>query len=139
MIWANAYVGLPWADLGRDRTGCDCWGLARLVYAEQLGIALPSYSDAYPCAGEQAEVAALIGRESQVGQWRPVTDRPGPFDLLLFRRGRLASHLGVAIGGGRMLHMDGEAQARIVGLDDIRWRTRLVGAFRHVETEVKPA
>ena len=41
MIWANAYVGLPWADLGRDRTGCDCWGLARLVYAEQLGIALP--------------------------------------------------------------------------------------------------
>ena len=66
MIWANAYVGLPWADLGRDRTGCDCWGLARLVYAEQLGIALPSYSDAYPCAGEQAEVAALNDQKNRL-------------------------------------------------------------------------
>ncbi|SDX90546.1 NlpC/P60 family protein [Albimonas donghaensis] len=139
MIWADSYVGLPWADLGRNRSGCDCYGLARMVYAEQLGIALPSYAGAYPCAGEQAEVAALIGRESELGPWRPVADVVAPFDLLLFRRGRLASHLGVALGDGRMLHMDGEAQARVARLDDPRWRMRFVGAFRHAEAGARIA
>ena len=139
MSWTNAYVGLPWADLGRDRAGCDCYGLARLIYADQLGIALPSYTGAYPCAGEQAEVAALIGRVSEADPWRPVVDVLAPFDLLVFRRGRLASHLGIALGDGRMLHMDGEAQARVAPLDDPRWRMRFTGGFRHVEAGMKPA
>ena len=133
MNWAGAYVGLPWADLGRDRAGCDCYGLARLVYVEQLGIALPSYTGAYPCAGERAEVAALIGREAEAGPWRPVADALAPFDLLVFRRGRLASHLGVALGDGRMLHMDGETQARVARLEDPRWCVRFVRAFRHAD------
>ena len=38
------FVGIPHADLGRDRAGCDCYGLLRLVYAEDLGIALPSFT-----------------------------------------------------------------------------------------------
>lgn len=29
--WWNEYVGLPFADKGRTREGCDCWGLVRLV------------------------------------------------------------------------------------------------------------
>lgn len=139
MSWSDGYLGLPWADLGRTRAGCDCYGLARLVYADQLGIVLPSYAGEYLGAGEQAEVAALLDREEQVGPWLPVLDAIAPFDLVLFRRGRLRSHVGVAVSAELMLHMDGEAQARVARLTDPRWRARFAGAFRHVEAGLKGA
>ena len=36
--WAGAYVGIPYRDHGADRSGCDCWGLVRLVYRERARI-----------------------------------------------------------------------------------------------------
>ncbi|MBR26588.1 MAG: phage tail protein [Rhodobacteraceae bacterium] len=137
MSWSDRYLGLPYADLGRTRAGCDCYGLVRLVYAEQLGIELPSYAGDYVGAAEQAEVSALLDREEAVGPWRPVEDAILPFDLLLFRRGRLRSHVGVAVAVNLMLHMDGEAQARIARLSEPRWRSRFAGAFRHAEALLK--
>ena len=136
MSWSDRYLGLPYADLGRTRAGCDCYGLARLVYSEQLGIELPSYASEYMGASERAEVAALLDRVEQAGPWRPV-EAIAPFDLLLFRRGRLRSHVGVAVDAGLMLHMDGEAQARIARLSEPRWRSRFAGAFRHAEAPLK--
>ena len=138
MSWSDAYLGLPWADLGRDREGCDCYGLARLVYAEQLGIELPSYAGAYVGAAERAEIAALLSEAEQDGPWRRVEGRPQAFDILLFRRGRLRSHVGIAIDARMMLHMDGETQARVARLDAPRWRSRFAGAFSHAGTGVEP-
>jgi len=34
--WASTYVGIPYRFAGRDRAGCDCWGLVRLVLAERF-------------------------------------------------------------------------------------------------------
>ena len=38
MIWSNRFIGIPYDDFGRSRTGCDCWGLACIIYREELGI-----------------------------------------------------------------------------------------------------
>src|SRR5690606_31436671 len=110
MSWANGYVGIPFRDRGRTRTGCDCWGLARLVYAGELRIGLPDYSGAYASVEERAEIAELLAAAEARGPWRPVAVLQ-PFDLLLYRRGQHRSHVGIAVGGGRMLHMDGEDRA----------------------------
>jgi len=55
--WAGDFIGLPYTDKGRDRTGCDCWGLVRLALAEVAGITLPDYSDAYSAACDRFSVA----------------------------------------------------------------------------------
>lgn len=128
MSWSNGYVGIPYADMGRDRLGCDCWGLARLVYAERLAIKLPAYSGGYVSAEEQAEVASLIGQETATPVWRTVSP-PQPFDLLLFRHGRHESHVGIFVSAGVMLHMATDDQSKIERFDQGRWAARFVGGF----------
>jgi len=132
MSWSNYYVGIPYADMGRDRVGCDCWGLARLVYADCLSITLPDYAGGYVSAEEQAEVAALIGQETQAGVWSRVP-QPAEFDLLLFRHGRRDSHIGICIAPHLMLHMATDDQSKVERFDQGRWSARFVFGFRHTE------
>lgn len=128
MHWSASYVGIPFRDRGRDGGGADCWGLLRLVYADRLGIALPSYADDYACATEAAEVAALIAGERLVG-WRQVAVA-GEYDALLFRLGREETHVGVVIDHRLMLHMARETVSRVENWAVSPWRHRFVGAFR---------
>jgi cell wall-associated NlpC family hydrolase len=135
MTWSDTYVGIPQADLGRSELGCDCWGLTRLVYQRELGIDLPSYRGAYVSPDEHEEIAGLISEAEEVGPWR-VADHPAPFNLLVFRRGRLRSHLGLRVNSRFMLHMDGTDQARLADLQNGRWRRRLAGEYRHIKCGV---
>lgn len=136
MNWANQYVGLPFADQGRDRNGLDCWGLVRLAYREQLDIHLLSYVDDYVGADERAEVAGLICQEAAAGPWMKVA-KPHPMDVLLFRRGRYDSHVGIKVARSRMLHMAQGEQARIEDYTSAKWGKRFVGGYRHVARPLK--
>lgn len=133
MSWSNGYVGIPYADLGRDASGCDCWGLARLVYANELQIGLPSYAADYGSADFAPEVAALI--HDRVGPpWSPVAGCVHQFDLLLLRLGRHDTHVGIAIDHRIMLHMAVGCSAKVEGFRYGRWAHRLVGVYRHLNS-----
>lgn len=133
MSWSDRFIGTPFADHGRARTGCDCWGLFCVVYQEELGITLPDYLGDYASVEEQAEVAALIGRGTASPLWVPVSGPAVAFDLAVFRRGRLASHVGIVVRHGLMLHMAERAAARVEPYFSGRWNSRLTGVYRHVE------
>ena len=77
------FVGIPHADLGRDRAGCDCYGLLRLVYAEDLGIALPSFTGTYATCAEHAQIAALLTSSSAAPQQPARADLPPQWGLPL--------------------------------------------------------
>lgn len=136
MSWANAYIGIPFVDQGRDLLGCDCWGLVRLIYASECGIVLPSYAGAYLCAHESQEVAELIDAGRAAGQWQTVRDTK-PFDVVVIRQGRLACHVAIAIDCQHFLNMDAADQSKIISFSDPKFARRIVGIYRHIDAALK--
>lgn len=127
MTWSNRFVGIPQVDHGRDRSGVDCWGLVWLVYREELGITLPDYCG-YGSVAEHAEIAALIDGAACSPLWEPAL-KPEPFDIALFRRGRLDTHVGLIVHPGLMLHVNGDA-SKLERCDRGAWGARLQGYWR---------
>lgn len=127
-------VGIPYRDLGRDRSGVDCWGLVRLALAEMAGLDVPSYAGLYADAGEMAEIAELIGGARTAGAWRPIEiEAVRPLDVILFRRGRFDAHVGVVLDPGRrmMLHAAQGHGSRLEQWTSPLWASRLIGFYRH--------
>lgn len=129
--WSSTFIGIAYADRGRSRAGADCWGLARIVYAEKLGVDLPSYVEDYPSSSASQPIAGLVGRVSSLPVWEKVAGVPQPFDILVFRNGRHDSHIGIAADRGLMLHMVEGDQARLENFSGGRWASRFVAAYRY--------
>ncbi|MER8786322.1 C40 family peptidase [Mesorhizobium sp. M0983] len=126
--WTQAFIGLPFADKGRDWSGCDCWGFVRLVHAEHAGNDLPSYAGLG--AAERREIAGIVAREAQSALWLKV-ETPQALDILWFRRGRLDAHCGLYLRPGLMMHMVEEDCSKIERFDDgSPWQHRLTGVYR---------
>jgi cell wall-associated NlpC family hydrolase len=86
---AEDYIGVPYKWGGTSpRTGFDCSGYVRYVYAQQ-GVQLPRTSREQARAGQDvsARVSAL---------------RQG--DLMLFAERKTISHVAIYAGGGRIIH-----------------------------------
>lgn len=117
----RAYLGIPFAELGRTRDGCDCLGLVMLVYRECLGIELqePGYAHT-----RDPNIPALI--ESEATRWQSI-ETPQRFDVALFRG--VYWHLGIITEPGKMLHVDRGLESSIDHLEP-HWLPRLVGYYR---------
>lgn len=130
MHWSAAYVGLPYRDHGRDRAGLDCWGLVRLVYREQRGLALPSYAECYADAAERADISAALAAGAGAGPWRRV-DRGAEWDVALFGAAWGACHVGVLIDRCQVLHVSAEHAARVQPLAHPLLSRRLACIYRY--------
>ncbi len=134
--WTLQYVGIPFRSHGRDRSGCDCYGLVRLVLAEQFAVAVPSYAGDYPDALECAEVAALICRclfpalPGEGGLWRAVAN-PGPATVILLRIAGEPWHVGLVVVERWFLHVRPGTDSCLERYDSIRWRRRIAGFYRY--------
>lgn len=130
--WTERFIGMPYLDLGRDRAGADCWGLACIIYREELDISLPDYLG-YASTDERGEIAALVDGATASPLWVPVSGQAMTFDVALFRRGRMTSHVGIVVSQGLMIHMAEAELSRIEHYNSGHWAPRLVGHYRHVE------
>ena len=114
--YALGFRNVPYRLGGADPAGFDCSGLVQYVFA-QYGITVPR----------------VVEQQYAVGQKiKPSRIEPG--DLVFFntkRRGRNASHVGIAIGGDRFVHAPNASGAvRVEPIDSPYWGKRYVGARR---------
>jgi cell wall-associated NlpC family hydrolase len=141
MHWTHDYVGLPFSD-GREQTraaGVHCWGLVRLVLAEQCGIAVPVYGEI--SARDMIAVARRMGSDAALDPWRAVTE-PREFDVALMTPadGRnVPGHAGIVTGDGRLLHITAGTAALCLPLSHWAVKGRVLGYFRHRDLDQRQA
>ena len=129
-IWAAHYIGLPFMTRGRDHKGVDCWGLVRLVMAEQFGVALPSFTDEYDHTCNQVKISALVARE--VPRWRSIPLGEEVLgDVAVLRVRGAPMHVGMVMGDGLMLHAEKGIDSTLERYTAARWSQRIAGFYRY--------
>jgi cell wall-associated NlpC family hydrolase len=131
--FANLAIGVPFLDNGRDLYGWDCWGLVVRTFRECADIEVPGFD--YVSALNADEVKAIF--EETKNSWVEVL--PGqekPLDVIVLRNGSWPCHTGVVVKKGYMLHVDAKIDSCIEPYNSGVWKTRVVGIFRHKNTEI---
>jgi len=115
-------IGVPFVDGGRDKSGMDCWGLAREMFRRQ-GIDIPDY---HVSAVSAVSVASQMGVD--VAYWQKLA-QPALGCLVLIRLSPdvWANHVGIYIGDGKFIHAYSATGVSIGRLR--RWRSRIVGFY----------
>lgn len=132
MDWWADYIGLPFQDGGRGPVSYDCWGLLRRVYADRLGVDLPSYGEI------SARDLMRVARAMDAGRgdgWHAVPV-PAPLDVVGMRSGsgghRLV-HVGVMVDVQRLLHVEAASAAVVVPITHFSVAGRIVGYWRRAK------
>ena len=125
--WAKQYIGIPFAELGRDRvTGVDGWGLVRLVYSEQYDTELPSYE--YASCTERTQNAQIFNTEKETN-WSSCIAMVG--SVVLLNVATRTCHAGVVVGDERFIHAEKGVGVVMEHLQSLQWRNRIDGFYNY--------
>ncbi|MDD9901041.1 MAG: NlpC/P60 family protein [Alphaproteobacteria bacterium] len=129
-IWAGHYIGLPFREHGRDRAGLDCWGLVRLVMAEQFGLALPSFAQNYKSTMDLKPIGRLVAAETQ--KWSQLSSgEEDAGDVVILRVRGVPLHVGLVLGDRHMLHIERGINSAIESYARPHWAERVFGFYRY--------
>jgi cell wall-associated NlpC family hydrolase len=132
--WCAAFIGIPYLLQGRDRAGCDCWGLCWIVLEEQFGINAPCMDAvAWDTDSKPAErrAAAQIILNTASDYFEPVEaghERAG--DIVVLSLAGHPLHMGIVASPGWMIHSAHDADAALERYDGMVWRKRIDGFYR---------
>lgn len=101
--WTQKYVGIPFRSNGRDTSGCDCYGLVRLILQNEYGIILPElnlYDDALNCQ----ETVHLFKDYLPVMCGAKIEQPEEKAVCLIRTTGGLLSHVGIYAGDDFIIH-----------------------------------
>ena len=139
--WAAEYIGIPFAEHGRDHAGVDCWGLCTLIWRERFGLIVPGFDETYESAFDGSAVdAAIRTHGTGAAAWHEIAagaERLGDAILCtgLYRvEGKWCVapvHVGIVLAGGIMIHVESGIDTALARYrHDVRMQRRVVGFYR---------
>lgn len=129
----NKYIRIPFKEKGRDFSGCDCWGLVRLIMKEECGIELPSYLECYNSTEEREILSKTIQQEREAWDcfnYAPDNDVSQPFDVVILNLVGLPVHCGLVTSKGNMIHCAKDINTVRENYTGLRWKNKVVGFSR---------
>lgn len=129
MNWYEKYMSVPFVDKGREMDGADCWGLARLIYKDELGIELPDYLDAYEHTLERKAISLHIS-DVYEKNWVKV-EEPKEFDLVIVDISGVPMHIGIVTKKDHMIHCSRDVNTAHESLKTSRWKHKIRGFARY--------
>lgn len=110
---ANRWLGTPYSYGGASTGGTDCSGLVMSLYRDVTGVKIPRTTR------EQVRYCTNVARNSM---------QPG--DLVFFASGKEASHVGLYVGNGSMIHASSSRGVIVSDIDDGYWGKRYLTGGR---------
>lgn len=123
------YIGIPFAEKGRDESGVDCWGLVRLIYKQEYSVNLPSFTEDYTLS-DDARIGELFAQYKE--GWAILT-QPEPGCAVIFRMFGTESHIGVVVDNSHFIHVREGRDSVIESLESAKWSKRVVGFYKYSE------
>ena len=127
MIDTAKYIQIPYKDRGRSFDGCDCFGLAILIYRHEFNRELVDVI--YATAEDREAIARLINTNAPTIDAQPV-DAPEEGDLVLMRNAGVSAHIGVYLDGGMCIHTSRHYGTCCERVDGPRLRGKIAGYYR---------
>ncbi len=101
--WCSKYVGIPFVSGGRDQSGCDCYGLVRLILCNEYNTELPLLIGDYTNALCIQETKALFTQNISILCTDKIEQPEEKAVALMKMKGRLC-HVGLYAGDGYIIH-----------------------------------
>lgn len=129
--WAKNYVGIPFKENGRDRDGCDCWGLLTMIWQQEFGKPLPEYTGhRWKPHGSAKEIGPDVS--DYVSQFTLIKPEQAVMgDGVLIRMRGHPLHVGLVLEPGWMIHSHEEADSCIEDYRRPTWERRILGFYRY--------
>lgn len=119
----SKFVGIPYLLGGRTFGGCDCYGLAVLLY-KQNGIILPDVE-----VDSLEESTKVFIEEENRGYWAKVSTASCGSLAVFKNKAELPTHCGVMLDRRRILHTVKGSRSCIEKIDSPIWKGQLYGFF----------
>lgn len=137
--WAEKYLRIPFVDRGDSWSGCDCWGLCRLILKEEADKDLPAYEE-IP-AGASLEKAQQFLQSRTEECWQRVdSGSEGPLDLVLMKglvdvdgKKTIAPlHIGCVVKPKQVIHIEYGCDVSVVDYKHPKMQRRIIDFYRYL-------
>lgn len=121
------YVGIPYKAKEESLSGCDCWGLVKLIYKQVMGINItsPDYNDPM----NRLEINGVANKHKTT--YRKIDyDKRKAGDIILFNILGLTTHCGFILDDQKMIHTQKATNSVIEDYTRSKWISRIEGIYR---------